>query len=45
MKQLFVCLLISLSAVAMLPAQENKQRPATDYPMAHDPVVAFCEGK
>lgn len=45
MKQLFVCLMIGLSAVAMLPAQENKQRPATDYPMTHDPVVAFCEGK
>lgn len=36
---------INLLFLRPRPAQENKQRPATDYPMAHDPVVAFCEGK
>lgn len=46
MKKIFTSLMMCLSVVAMLSAQENKkQRPSTDYPMAHDPVVAFCEGK
>lgn len=45
MKKSLLTLCILILSVAASAQQGRNRKIVSDYPMAHDPVVAFCEGK